>query len=81
MNVMEVLQYLGIPLPLGVVVIVILFIFLYLAFNKFLDNIYVKDLPKKEAAPVINAAAAPETGNNAAIVAISAAVNEYRKNN
>ena len=81
MTVREMLQLLGIPLPIGVVVIVVIFTILFVIFNRFLDKMESGEISKKEMAPVNIAAAAPETGNSSIIVAISAAVSEYRKNN
>ena len=83
MTVMELLQLYGIPIPVGLVLILVFFTFLYLAIMRFLDKkTSGGKLPK--AAPqasTVTAPAAPNTGNNAITVAISAAVNEYRKNN
>ena len=85
MSVMDLLQQSGIPLPLGVALIIVIFTILYVVFMRFLDNKASGKLPKAETAPVRTVAntafAAPDTGNSAIIAAISAAVNEYRRNN
>ena len=81
MSVMDLLQQSGIPLPLGVALIIVILTILYVAFNKFLDRKASWEITRKERTPVTIVPAAPAAGNNATIAAISAAVNEYRKNN
>jgi hypothetical protein len=82
---MELLQLYGIPLPVGLVAIIVICSVLYVVCMRFLDNKASVKSPKAETAPintVVNTAfTAPNTGNSAIVVAISAAVNEYRKNN